>query len=194
MSRTWRSRVPLLSVIGLAVLVIGCPKAPPEATPPPAHTPPPSEEVRRPEPHRPPVLSRVVPEEDRRRLDQARREREFQLALSNFERTLIQFDFDRSEIKERYKGVLQQKADFLRAHPNIRVQIEGHADERGTVQYNLALGDRRAESAKAFLAALGIDANRLSTISFGEERPLDPSKNDVAYTKNRRARLLVIGQ
>ena len=193
MSRTWRSRVPLLSVIGLAVLVIGCPKAPPEATPPPAPITP-REEVRRPMPHRPPAVSRVVPEEDRRRLDQARREREFRLTLSAFERELIQFDFDRSEIKERFKGVLRQKADFLRAHPNIRVQIEGHADERGTVQYNLALGDRRAESAKAFLAALGIDANRLSTISFGEERPLDPSKNEAAYGKNRRARFLVIGQ
>ncbi len=193
MSRTWRSRVPLLSVIGLAALVIGCPKAPPEVVPPPA-PPAPREEVRRPTPPRPPAVSQVVPEEDRRKLEQARREREFRLSLSAFERELVLFNFDRSEIMERYKGVLRQKADFLRAHPNIRVQIEGHADERGTVQYNLALGDRRAESARVFLTALGIAADRLSTISFGEERPLDPSKNEAAYGKNRRARFLVIGQ
>ena len=193
MSRTWRSRVPLLSVIGLAALVIGCPKAPPEVVPPPA-PPAPREEVRRPTSPRPPAVSQVVPEEDRRKLEQARREREFRLSLSAFERELVLFNFDRSEIMERYKGVLRQKADFLRAHPNIRVQIEGHADERGTVQYNLALGDRRAESARVFLTALGIAADRLSTISFGEERPLDPSKNEAAYGKNRRARFLVIGQ
>jgi peptidoglycan-associated lipoprotein len=135
-------------------------------------------------------VARVAPEDEER----ARRERAFRDALAAFERELVHFDFDRSEIKEEFKGVLQRKAEFFKTYPNVRAQIEGHADERGTVQYNLALGDRRAASAKTFLNALGTDANRLSTISYGEERPLDPGRNEGAWAKNRRARFLVIGQ
>ena len=78
-------------------------------------------------------------------------------------------------------------ADWLRANPQATVTIEGHCDERGTSAYNIALGDRRAESAKAFLSDLGIDGNQLSTISYGEERPLLNGQNEEAWAKNRRA-------
>ena len=190
MVRAWRSGIPSLLVIGLlAILLIGCPRKPPEPARPPT-PPPPLEEVRPPVPPPPPPVARVVPEDDER----ARREQAFRDALAAFERELVHFDFDRSEIKEQFKDVLQRKAEFLKAYPNVRVQIEGHCDERGTVQYNLALGDRRAASAKAFLTALGIDVNRLSTISYGEERPLDSGHNEEAWTKNRRARFVVTGQ
>lgn len=188
MLRAWRNGVPPLLVMGLAFLLLGCPRRAPEPPRPPAPTP--REEVRPPVPPPPPPVARVAPEDEER----ARRERAFRDALAAFERELVHFDFDRSEIKDEFKAVLQRKAEFLRAYPNVRAQIEGHADERGTVQYNLALGDRRSQSAKTFLGALGIDANRLPTISYGEERPMDPGHNEEAWAKNRRARFVVIGQ
>ena len=76
-------------------------------------------------------------------------------------------------------------------HPGVTVTIEGHCDERGTNEYNLALGDRRAESAKRFLTDLGISATRLTTVSYGEERPVDPRHNEEAWAKNRRAHFVI---
>jgi peptidoglycan-associated lipoprotein len=84
-----------------------------------------------------------------------------------------------------------QKAEWLRENPARTVTIEGHCDDRGTNEYNLALGDRRAESAKTFLVDLGIDATRLITISYGEERPVDPRSNEEAWAKNRRDHFVV---
>ncbi|HWP35695.1 MAG TPA: peptidoglycan-associated lipoprotein Pal, partial [Thermodesulfobacteriota bacterium] len=106
----------------------------------------------------------------------------------------IYFDFDRSDIKPEYRSVLERNADWLRRNRSARVQIEGHADERGSVQYNLALGERRAESAKRYLETLGIESSRLSTISYGEERPVDPRHTEEAWAKNRRAEFVVTSQ
>lgn len=106
----------------------------------------------------------------------------------------IHFDFDKSDIKPEYQPVLESHADWLRRNPRVRLQIEGHCDERGSVQYNLALGERRAESARRYLVTLGIDPSRLSTISYGEERPVDPAHNEEAWAKNRRAEFVVIAQ
>jgi len=78
-----------------------------------------------------------------------------------------------------------RKAEWLRENPDATVTIGGHCDERGTNEYNLALGDRRAESAKAFLVDLGIDASRITTISYGEERPVDPRNNEEAWAKKQ---------
>ena len=76
----------------------------------------------------------------------------------------------------------------------MKIQIEGHCDERGTVEYNLALGERRANSAKRYLTSLGIPENRISTISYGKERPLDPGHNEEAWTKNRRAHFVILSK
>jgi len=95
------------------------------------------------------------------------------------------FDFDKSVLKLEGQALLKKKADWLKANPATKMLIEGNTDERGTAEYNLALGERRAESAKKFLVDLGIDAKRISTISYGEERPLDPRKNEEAWAKNR---------
>jgi peptidoglycan-associated lipoprotein len=103
----------------------------------------------------------------------------------------INFEFDKSTLTPTAQDNLLRKAEWLRENPDATVTIEGHADERGTNEYNLALGDRRAESAKAFLVDLGIDAARLSTISYGEERPLDPRSNEEAWAKNRRGHFVV---
>ena len=89
------------------------------------------------------------------------------------------------------KDVLARKAEFLRMAQDASVIIEGHCDERGTSAYNIALGDRRAESAKAFLLDLGIDANQLTTISYGEERPVDTGMKEESWAKNRRAHFVV---
>jgi peptidoglycan-associated lipoprotein len=99
----------------------------------------------------------------------------------------IYFDFDSFSILPEAQEILSSKAEWLQNNPDATVTIEGHCDERGTIEYNLALGDRRGESAKAFLVNLGIAKSRLNTISYGEERPLDPGNNENAWGKNRRA-------
>ena len=97
----------------------------------------------------------------------------------------IFFDFDKSALKLESQALLKKKADWLKANPAAKLLIEGNTDERGTAEYNLALGERRADSAKKFLVDLGIDAKRISTISYGEERPLDPRHTEEAWAKNR---------
>lgn len=108
-------------------------------------------------------------------------------AIQAFESTHVYFDYDKSDIKADAKPVLEKKAEFLRAHSQYKVNIEGYCDERGTNEYNMALGERRAKAAMKYLNALGISANRMSTISYGEERPADPGHNEAAWAKNRRA-------
>jgi peptidoglycan-associated lipoprotein len=98
----------------------------------------------------------------------------------------IYFDFDKSNLKPAAQENLLRKAEQLRAHMDVVVTIEGNCDERGTPEYNLALGDRRAESAKAFLVNLGIDPARLTTISYGEERPVCMEHTEECWAKNRR--------
>ena len=103
-----------------------------------------------------------------------------------FEAEGIYFDFDKAEIKADAKAILEKKAAWLRANPSYNVKIEGNCDERGTNEYNLALGDRRAKAAQKFLNALGIGMNRMSTISYGEEKPTCTEKNEKCWSKNRR--------
>ena len=103
----------------------------------------------------------------------------------------IYFDFDKSSLTSAAQDNLMRKAAWLRANPDVTVTIEGHCDQRGTNEYNLALGDRRADSSKAFLVDLGIPASRLTTISYGEERPVCGQKNEECWAKNRRANFVV---
>lgn len=98
----------------------------------------------------------------------------------------IYFDFDKSFIRDDAKPVLEKLASYMKGHKNVRIQIEGHCDERGTNEYNFALGERRAQAAKNYLTDLGVDGTRIKTISYGEERPADPGHNESAWAKNRR--------
>jgi peptidoglycan-associated lipoprotein len=98
----------------------------------------------------------------------------------------IYFEFDKSSLTPAAQDNLLRKAEWLRNNPNATATIEGHCDDRGTNEYNLALGDRRAESAKAFLVDLGIEVSRLTTISYGEERPVCTEQTDECWAKNRR--------
>lgn len=97
------------------------------------------------------------------------------------------FAFDRSDITPESQQILERQADWLRRYPNVTVTIEGHCDERGTREYNLALGERRAQAVKNVLVALGIPASRISTISYGKERPAVVGSSEEAYAQNRRA-------
>jgi peptidoglycan-associated lipoprotein len=103
----------------------------------------------------------------------------------------IYFEFDKSTLTREAQETLTKKARSLRSNTDVKVIIEGHCDERGTNEYNLALGDRRAETTKAFLVDLGISPSRLITISYGEERPLIGANNENAWAKNRRAHFAV---
>ncbi len=122
---------------------------------------------------------------------EAELERAQMAAMQMFMNEDVYFDFDSSALGDMAKEVLSRKAEWLRMVTDASVIIEGHCDERGTSAYNIALGDRRAESAKAFLLDLGINANQLSTISYGEERPVDTGKNEESWAKNRRAHFVV---
>ena len=106
----------------------------------------------------------------------------------------IHFDFDKYNIRPDDAEILKQNAAVLKKFPAVKIQIESHCDERGTIEYNLALGERRASSAKKYLVSLGIDEKRISTISYGEERPLDPGHNKGAWAKNRRAEFIVLSK
>ncbi len=103
----------------------------------------------------------------------------------------IFFDFDQYVLTAEAKAILADNAAYLKANGGVQVRIEGHCDERGSDEYNLALGERRARAAMNYLLSLGVAAKRLDVISYGEERPLDPARNDMAWSKNRRAEFVV---
>jgi peptidoglycan-associated lipoprotein len=99
----------------------------------------------------------------------------------------VLFDYDKSEIKSDMASILQGNVTWLKANPNARITIEGHCDERGSEEYNLGLGDRRAIAVKEYLISQGIPAARLSTVSYGEEKPVCHEQSEACYAKNRRA-------
>jgi peptidoglycan-associated lipoprotein len=106
----------------------------------------------------------------------------------------IHFDFDKYDIRPGDTEILKENAALLTKHPTVKIQIEGHCDEKGTVEYNLALGERRANSTKKYLTSLGISPDRISTISYGKERPADPGHNEEAWAKNRRAHTIILSK
>lgn len=118
--------------------------------------------------------------------------------IDSLERAIVEgkvrdifFDYDKSDLTPEARRVLQENARWFRQFPQAGVVIEGHCDERGTEEYNLALGDRRAQAARAYLVQLGVEAHQLESISYGEERPFDPGHDEAAWAKNRRAHFTV---
>ncbi len=112
-------------------------------------------------------------------------------ARAIFENEDIYFEFDSIRLSPSAQEILNQKAIWMRANPSANVTIEGHCDNRGTNEYNLALGEGRAQSVKAFLVDLGIDSSRLTTISYGEERPLSSDQSEEGWARNRRAHFVI---
>ena len=105
----------------------------------------------------------------------------------------IYFNFDDAALTPAAREVLKEKVQWLRANPDINVVIEGHTDERGTEEYNMALGQQRAQSIKTFLVDAGVSEDRLQTVSYGEEQPVDPRNTEEAWAKNRRGHFRVLG-
>lgn len=110
---------------------------------------------------------------------------------SNFETLHVPFAYDSAALSAQAEQILDTKVQWLRDNPNARTTVQGHCDERGTQEYNLALGDRRARSIKKYLVDSGIAANRISTISYGEERPLADGHNEAAWRLNRRGQFVI---
>src|SRR3989454_10505745 len=106
--------------------------------------------------------------------------------------TMIHFDYDKSNIRPEDASVLDQKVGILQANSNLRIRISGHCDERGSDEYNLALGNRRATASKQYLVSHGIDAGRVETVSYGEERPLAQGHDESAWAQNRRDEFEII--
>lgn len=176
----------LTLLLALVALTAGCPKPPPEQVTP---RPPEVEPAPEPEPIPAPV-ERVEDEgfapmeptatdlPDLSSLEAIR--------LSGILKTVF-FAFDRFDLSEATRRSLQENATTLLAHPEWRVRVDGHCDERGTIEYNLELGAKRARAVKDYLIDLGVPADRLETRSLGEERPADPGHDEAAWSKNRRA-------
>lgn len=124
-------------------------------------------------------------------LEAQRIEDEKQAIKNEFVNENIYFGFDSATLTSESQEILRKKAQWLEQNPDVVIIIEGHCDNRGTEAYNLALGERRAESAKAFLADIGIDVTKIMTISYGEERPVNPEETEEAWALNRRASFVI---
>ncbi len=106
----------------------------------------------------------------------------------------VYFDFDKSDLRAKGRTALETNAAWLKEHSEFLVKVEGHCDERGTNEYNLALGQRRADSAKDFIESVGVGAGRLTTISYGEDRPVCQESDEACWQKNRRAYMTITGR
>jgi peptidoglycan-associated lipoprotein len=162
-----------LAAAGVLALA-GCAKKPP------AELPPPPQPTAAPTPAPLPRPTGPVPGT----------EAHFQAAMNG--QDVIHFDYDKYNIDNEDAAALRSQAQYLLQYPAVHATIEGHCDERGTREYNLALGERRANAAKNYLVALGVGAERLSTISYGKERPVALGSNEAAWAQNRRAVTVVI--
>ncbi|MFY0641897.1 MAG: peptidoglycan-associated lipoprotein Pal [Bermanella sp.] len=126
---------------------------------------------------------------DSQGLDVVTEEQAAMAANPLLDQTVVYFGYDRSEIRPEFKDVLNAHAQYLVANPQASVSLEGHCDERGTVEYNLALGERRANTVKRYLVVQGVNPNQLESVSFGEERPAVVGSDDSAWSKNRRTEI-----
>jgi peptidoglycan-associated lipoprotein len=171
----------LLMLSAAAAFAVACGGSPAPEEPAPEPTP-----VVEPAPAPPPVddsAERERMERERMAREAAERSR----AVAADMAAMINFDYDQATIRQADQATLDRKAAILQANPNVRLRISGHADERGSDEYNLALGNRRAAAAKRYLENKGIDGSRVEVISYGEERPLNPGSDETAYAQNRRA-------
>jgi peptidoglycan-associated lipoprotein len=193
MEHTMSISKPTLAVLvaaTLAAVACGGKKAPvARPAPPPIISNVPTTPSRPPSPPQPAVEPTSVPREPVR--DDAIASASLDDLNRNSPLKPVYFALDSSEIDPAGKAVLDANAPLLKRYPGWTVTIEGHCDERGTAEYNLALGERRAVAARAYLVSLGISADRLRTVSYGKEFPFDPGHDDAAWSKNRRAHFVI---
>lgn len=190
-----RGMAAVLFVMMFAVLAGGCRgKKPPVARPtmPPPAAPSTADASRPPAPPEPVPEPTVVPPEPVR--DETIRSASLDDLNRNSPLKPVFFDYDSSEISGAAQKTLDENAAVLKRYGTWAVTIEGHCDERGTAEYNLALGERRAVAARAYLVSLGVPADRLRTVSYGKEFPFDPGHDEGAWAKNRRAHFVITAQ
>jgi peptidoglycan-associated lipoprotein len=168
----------------LGVAMAGCGKK----TPPPAPPPPAAPETPPPAPPPPPEVAPPLNEYETLR----------QKSIDELEKmgllADIHFDYDRADLRDGDRAILSQNADTLKKYDFLRITVEGHCDERGSVEYNLALGERRAKAAYDYLASLGVDVSRMKTVSYGKEVPLCQESNEECWARNRRAHFAITGK
>jgi peptidoglycan-associated lipoprotein len=187
------NRKPLVTVwiaaLALSVLFLGCPKKKPAPMPEMETTETkvePAEEVTAPTP---PPLEDKTPDPFSEDIETANRAAYEQGLLGD-----VYFDFDKYDLKSEARQRLAKNAEFMKAHPEFTISIEGHCDERGTNEYNLALGDRRSSATKNYLLSLGVASAPLRTISYGEEKPQCTESNEACWWRNRRAHFVITGR
>lgn len=193
------SRSPLiLGLVAAAMIAAACGKKEPDLAPAPEPVAGPDTAAERMR------ADSIAAEEERRRREEAeriQRQREADslaaLARSGDEvramlAAMVHFDYDRAEIRPDDAAALDAKVAILQANPNLRIRVHGHCDERGSDEYNLALGNRRATATKAYLVNHGIDASRIETQSWGEERPIAQGTTEEAWSQNRRAEFEIV--
>ena len=170
----------LLLVLATAGLAAACGGKPAPEQPAPEPTPAPA-------PAATPAPTDASAERDRMDRERLAREAaERAKAVAADLAAMINFEYDQATVRSTDQSILDRKAAILGANPNVKLQISGHADERGSDEYNLALGNRRAAAAKRYLENKGIDGSRMDVVSYGEERPLNPGHDEAAYAQNRR--------
>ena len=188
-------RAAVMALVVMSALAVGaCHKSKPPVTrpappPPPAASASAAAEPRPPSPPEPVAEPTIVPAEPVRQdaissasLDDLNRSSPLKPAF---------FEYDSAELSNAAQAALQENVTVLKKYGTWTITIEGHCDERGTAEYNLALGERRAAAARTYLVSLGVSADRLRTVSYGKEFPFDPGHDEAAYTKNRRAHFVV---
>jgi peptidoglycan-associated lipoprotein len=183
----------LMKKIALVLLAVAAVAAAPACGKKPAPQPPPPPPVapEPPPPAPPPPRTEVQPQVDEYERLRAMSAEEIEKSGLLGE---VFFDFDRSEIRDTDRATLTKNADALKRFDFLRVTVEGHCDERGTVEYNLALGERRARSAYDYLVSLGVPADRLKTVSYGKEVPVCQASTEECWQRNRRAHFTVTGK
>jgi peptidoglycan-associated lipoprotein len=177
-----------LCIFSLVILLafsfsISCKKKPQEVPPPP----PQAKEQPKVEKVEPPVVKEPVLSEEEIFLQKSLEQINKEKPLAN-----IYFDYDKALIRDDAKPVLETNANWLKKFQTVKILIEGHCDERGTEEYNLALGEKRAKAALDYLVMLGVPADRMKTISYGKSQPIDPGHNEAAWQKNRRDQFTII--
>lgn len=181
----------IVPVLAVTLLVVACKKqAPP---PPPAPTGPTPEEIAQ---RRADSIAKAKAAQEAAAAAEAKREAEaaHAKAVAEARATLgemVHFDFDKSTIRPDAQAILLQKVAVLRASPDVKLRIDGYCDERGSTEYNLALGERRAEAVRDFLTGYGLSASRFTVFSYGKSDPIDPAHNEDAWAKNRRDQFVI---
>lgn len=184
MKRSYLGVIVML-ILGLVILTTGCAKKATVEKTEEVQAPATQEVIPAPAPEKPKEEAQVVAPAPTPSLEEA---------IKAFEDKDIYFDFDKYTLLEEAKATLAEKAEFLKAHSNMNIQIEGHCDERGTTEYNLALGERRAKAASDYISTLGIAKERISIISYGKEKPADPGHTEEAWAKNRRDHFVIVNK